>query len=296
MDSVSTSLSVILGAVVITGIFGALFFGAASIQTFNYYHTYRSDGIAVKGAVAILWAVNALHIAIYTYTTWFYVVDEFYTEWLAQIMNWSFKFSVWLSVALVLLLDLFYTFYIFKLSRSNIVPAIVGLTVAAGNIVAVALGVKIIIFTHFTNIYAISRSAIIYLFFILFCVKAMAIAGTMFYFLACDSDDGFTRESNTTIRRAIKLVVGSSLLVAACSFAVLACHLAMPRSMSCVVVYMVVSKIYHNCFLSLLGCRTQASAINDPSMVAMQISEVGVARGHGRDSTVVGGEEDALKL
>ncbi|KAJ7032850.1 hypothetical protein C8F04DRAFT_1235041 [Mycena alexandri] len=122
----------------------------------------------------------------------------------------------------------------------------------------------------------------------LFCVKATAIAATMFFFLSC-SNEGFTQESNTPIRRAVKLVVGSAVIVSACSFAVLACHLAMPHSMSCVVVYMIVSKVYHTCFLSLLGCRDQASAIHDPSMVAMQISEVG----HRRESTVVDGSEAA---
>ncbi|KAJ7703413.1 hypothetical protein B0H16DRAFT_1747938 [Mycena metata] len=290
----STSLSVILGAVILTGILGALFFGAASIQTYNYYYKYRSDGIVLKAAVGALWFVDALHIGFYTYTIWYYVVEAFYTAWIPQIMNWSFKLSIWLSVALILLLDLFYTFWIFKMSRSNIVPALVGLCVAAGNIVAVVLGVRIIIFTSFTNIYDISRSALIYSFFGLFCVKATAIAAAMYFFLS-DSNEGFVHESNTPIRRTIKLVVGSAVIVSACSFATLACHLAMPHSMSCVVVYMIVSKVYHTCFLSLLGCRHQASAIYDPSMVAMQISEVGNGHEHGyaRDSTVVDGSEAA---
>ncbi|KAJ7743634.1 hypothetical protein B0H16DRAFT_1889911 [Mycena metata] len=111
------------------------------------------------------------------------------------------------------------------------------------------LGVRIIIFTSFTNIYDIRRSVLIYSFLGLFCVKATAIAAAMYFFLS-DSNEGFTHESNTLIRRAIKLVVGSAVIVSACSFATLACHLAMPHSMSCVVVYMIVSKIYHTCFLS----------------------------------------------
>ncbi|KAJ6525891.1 hypothetical protein DFH09DRAFT_1328753 [Mycena vulgaris] len=249
-----TSVDVILGAVVVTGIIGALCFGAACIQTYNYYHTYRTDGILLKGAVASLWAVDAFHVAVYTYTIWYYIVDAYWTAWIPQVMDWSFKLSTWLSVALVLLLDLFYTIYIFKLAPKYALPALVGLTVAAGNIVAVVLGVRIIIFTHFLDIYAISSSALIYLFFGLFCVKATCIAATMTYCLY-KSNDGFSRESNTAVRRAVKLVVGSSLLIALCSFSVLACHLSMPHSMSCVVVYMTVSKLYHNCFLSLLACR-----------------------------------------
>ncbi|KAJ7716473.1 hypothetical protein DFH07DRAFT_862158 [Mycena maculata] len=251
----TTSLNTILGAVVLTGILGALFFGAACIQTYNYYRTYRSDGIILKGAVASLWAVDVLHIVIYIYTIWYYVVDALDTAWVPQVMNWSFKFSVWLAVALVLLLDILYMIYIFKLAPNYAVPALVGLTVAAGNIVAVVLGVRIIIFTHFTNIYAISSSALIYLFFGLFCLKAVNIAAAMTYYLH-GSKDVFSVESNTSIvRRTIKLVVGSAMLIAFCSFFVLACHLAMPHSMSCVVVYMIVSKLYHNCFLSLLSCR-----------------------------------------
>ncbi|KAJ7822970.1 hypothetical protein B0H14DRAFT_2598148 [Mycena olivaceomarginata] len=270
----STSLNVILGAVVVAGIFGALFFGGACIQTYNYFHTYRFDYSITKGAVAALWAVNAFHFAVYTYTIWYYVVDALDTAWIPQIMDWSFKvfisiasLSVWLAVALVLLLDIFYTIYMFTrpspsshivpsltlratVASTFIVPALVALTVVAGNI----LGVRIIIFTHFTNIYGISSSALIYLFFGLFCVKSTAIAGAMTYYLR-RSNAGFTRESNTSIRRGVKLVVGSSLFVAVCSYCVLACHLAMPHSMSCVVVYMIVSKAYHNCFLSLLTCR-----------------------------------------
>ncbi|KAJ7728610.1 hypothetical protein B0H16DRAFT_1734554 [Mycena metata] len=175
-------------------------------------------------------------------------------------------------------------------SRSNIVPALVRLCVAAGNIAAFS----IITFTSFTNIYDITWLSSTLSSMGLFCVNATAIAAAMYFFLS-DSNEGFTHESNTPIRRTIKLVVGSAVIVSACSFATLACHLAMPHSMSCVVVYMIVSKVYHACFLSLLGCRHQASAIYDPSMVAMQISEVGNGQGHGyaRDSTMVDGSEAA---
>ncbi|KAF7349628.1 hypothetical protein MSAN_01688900 [Mycena sanguinolenta] len=261
-----TNLSVILGAVIVAAIFGALFFGAASVQTYNYYHTYRTDHVVLKGAVGVLWSTNALHFAIYTYTVWYYVVDALDTAWVPQIMNWSFKLSVWLAVALVLLLDIFYTFWIYKLSPTPVLPAIVALAVAAGSIVAVVLGVRIIIFTHFTNIYAISASALIYLFFILFCVKATAIAGGMGWCLFfADTETDIGKQDEGCVRRAVRMVVGSSGFVAACSFAVLACHLAMPHSMSCVVVYMIVSKAYHNCFLSLLASRPTASASTIPA-------------------------------
>ncbi|KAF8182509.1 hypothetical protein K438DRAFT_1975632 [Mycena galopus ATCC 62051] len=316
-----TSLNVILGAVVLAGIFGALFFGGACIQTYNYYHKYRSDSIVVQGAVAALWAANALHFAVYTYTIWYYVVDALETAWIPQIMNWCalplFEFqgitfprddivipdadarfplqlSVWLAVALVLLLDIFYTFYIYKLSRSFVVPGLVGLTVAAGNVTAVVLGVRIILFTHFTNIYAISASALIYLFFGLFCLKATSIAAVMTYYLA-RSNDGFARDSNTGIRRVVKLLVGSALFICLFSFAVLACHLAMPHSMTCVVVYMIVSKTYHNCFLSLLACRpalTRNSGIvgglGHHDMTGMRSQSEA-----GRQSTMVDGSEAA---
>ncbi|KAJ7462015.1 hypothetical protein FB451DRAFT_1562599 [Mycena latifolia] len=274
----TSSLDIILGAVVLTGVLGALFFGAACIQTYNYYQTYRSDGIILKGAVASLWFVDALHIAVYTYTIWYYVVTAFYTAWIPQIMNWSFKFSIWLSVALVLLLDIFYMVYLIKLAPKYVISALVGLTVAAGNVDAVVLGAKIIIFTHFTNIYAISSSAVIYLFFGLFCVKSTFIAAAMFYCLY-RSNDGFTRESNASpISRAIKLVIGSGLVISLCSFSVLACHLAMPHSMSCVVVYMIVSKLYHNCFLSLLACRPAPTPIGHD--LTRKVVEV---RGNGSD-------------
>ncbi|KAJ6570987.1 hypothetical protein DFH09DRAFT_1153503 [Mycena vulgaris] len=266
MSSSASSRDTILGAVVLTAILGALFFGAACIQTYNFYRTYRSDGIIVKGAVASLWLVNAFHIAVYTYTIWYYVVVAFDTAWVPQIMNWSFKLATWLSVALVLLLDIFYMIYLIKLARSKYaLPVPVGLTVAAGNIVAVVLGVRIIIFTHFTEIYAISSSALIYLFFGLFCVKSTAIAAAMSYTLS-RSTDGFTKESTTSVGHPIKLLVGSSVLIALCSFSVLACHLAMPHSMSCVVVYMVVSKVYHNCFLSLLACRAPPPGLQSSSV------------------------------
>ncbi|KAJ7629053.1 hypothetical protein FB45DRAFT_919891 [Roridomyces roridus] len=251
-----SSLSVILGALAVTGIFSALSFGASSIQTYNYLHAYPTSRRLLQAFVAALWAVDAFQIAVYTYTVWYYVAIAYDSAWLPEIMNWSFKLSVWLAVALVLILDLFYTGYILLLACPNyIIPAIVATVVAAGNIVAVVLGVRIIIFTHFTEIYGISRSGLIYSFFGLFCVKAVGIAAAMCYFLY-GSNEGFTWESNVSIvRRFIKLVVGSSLIVALCSFAVLACHLTMPHSMSCVVVYMTVSKLYHNCFLSLLACR-----------------------------------------
>ncbi|KAJ7723044.1 hypothetical protein B0H16DRAFT_1895922 [Mycena metata] len=74
------------------------------------------------------------------------------------------------------------------------------------------LGVRIIIFTSFTNIYDIRRSVLIYSFFGLFCVNATAIAAAMYFFLS-DSNEGFTHESNTLVRRAIKLVVGSAVIV-----------------------------------------------------------------------------------
>ncbi|KAJ7281760.1 hypothetical protein C8J57DRAFT_1298472 [Mycena rebaudengoi] len=230
--STSTSVDIILGAVVLTGILGALFFGAACIQTYNYYQTYQSDTAIIRGAVAALWVVDALHIGVYTYTIWYYVVIAFDTAWVPQIMDWLL--STWLSVVTLS-------------SRSYVLPVIVGLTVAAGSTSY---------FPRFTDIYDISSSALIYLFFGLFCVKATCIAMAMIWCLL-KSNDKFSKESNTPVRRAIKLVVGSGLL--------LAYHLAMPHSMACVVSYMIISKLYHNSFLSLLACRSPPLGLFDGS-------------------------------
>ncbi|KAJ7142029.1 hypothetical protein C8R43DRAFT_1131031 [Mycena crocata] len=291
MSSVtSTPIDTILGAVVLTGILGALFFGAACIQTYNYYLAYRSDDILLKGAVGPPMPSTSQCSRTRSGTTSSprLIRLGYRRSWIGVsrhcvlcggvhlLTTVPCQLSTWLSVALVLLLDVFYTIWLTKLAPRYIFPAFVGVAVAAGNIVAVVLGVRIIIFTHFTNIYAISSTALIYLFFILFCVKSVAISGVMVYCLY-SSNEGFTVESNSNIvRRAMKLALGSSLVIAVCSFCVLACHLAMPRSMACVVVYMVVSKLYHNCFLFLLACRPL-------HVVLMPMGHAGMPMSHGHD-------------
>ncbi|KAJ7648036.1 hypothetical protein FB45DRAFT_1102649 [Roridomyces roridus] len=253
----TTSLSVILGAVVMAGVIGALFFGAASIQTYNYLNKSNEDHRLAQFTVRVLWVLNAFQFAVYTYTIWYYVVDAYETAWAEQVMHWSFKLSVWLAVALVLVLDILYSLFVLEILDTALPILSVFAAVIVGNVVAVVLGVKIILFKHFTGIYDISRSPIIYLFFIFFCIKAVGIAAVMVYHLSSESEleECILPEHlpEPFWIRFSKMLVGSSLIVAICSFAVLACHLAMPRSMSCVVVYMAVSKLYHNCYLSMMS-------------------------------------------
>ncbi|KAJ7728613.1 hypothetical protein B0H16DRAFT_1697375 [Mycena metata] len=223
--------------------------GAVWYMTYNYYYTYRSDGIVLKAVVGDLWFVDALHIGLCTYTIWYYVVEAFYTAWIAQIMNWSFKLSIWLSVALILLLDL--TFWIFKILGVRMF-VVMPLHVRPPNFLLR------IIFTSFTNIYDISRSALI----------TLSSVGTVFsgFSLGLEYlDRPLLRQGNYDRGGHRKQ------------------HPHPPCNQACLRECCDRFRLFIRD--SRLCCRHQASEIYDPSMVAMQSSEVEHGHGHGYNST-----------
>ncbi|SJL15303.1 uncharacterized protein ARMOST_18796 [Armillaria ostoyae] len=80
------SLGMTLGAVYIGATVAAILFGITNLQAVIYYKKYPDDWW-----VAIIWAFDALHVALGTHALYHYLIDLFGNYITLDDIVWSFK-------------------------------------------------------------------------------------------------------------------------------------------------------------------------------------------------------------
>ncbi|SJL15381.1 uncharacterized protein ARMOST_18877 [Armillaria ostoyae] len=88
----STTLGNTLGALYVGATIAAILFGITNLQTLIYYKRYPDDLRIYRYSVALLWVLDALHVAFTTHALYFYMIDMF-GDWVGTLIHgvWSFK-------------------------------------------------------------------------------------------------------------------------------------------------------------------------------------------------------------
>ncbi|KAG7087621.1 hypothetical protein E1B28_013569 [Marasmius oreades] len=80
-----------LGAAFLGAVGAGILFGITCLQAFLYFYRYSKDSLLHKAAVAILWLLDATHLAITIHAVYFYLVQNFgHPEAFLNIV-WSLK-------------------------------------------------------------------------------------------------------------------------------------------------------------------------------------------------------------
>ncbi|PBK79681.1 hypothetical protein ARMGADRAFT_1040600 [Armillaria gallica] len=95
------SLGMTLGAVYIGATVAAILFGITNLQAVVYYKKYADDWWVYRCSVAILWAFDALHVALGTHALYHYLIDLFGDYIALDDTVWSFKLQILFNMVII---------------------------------------------------------------------------------------------------------------------------------------------------------------------------------------------------
>ncbi|SJL15364.1 uncharacterized protein ARMOST_18857 [Armillaria ostoyae] len=234
-----------LGALYVGATIAAVLFGITNLQAVIYYKRYPSDWWVYRYSVAVLWILDALHVALTTHALYFYLVDmfgdltgalvhselqgDFPTVPTIDLSNGSFHTQVQLGINLI----------------TPPIPSGAGIFVTY----------NIFITQNFTVIAAIKEA--VYTVFATVAATDFVIALMMCYYLhKCRAATDFSSTASFLLN-LMRLVVVSGLATSACSLLTLICFIAWPHSLIFLGIDFILPKLYVNSLLAMFNYRPE---------------------------------------
>ncbi|KAK0489679.1 hypothetical protein EDD18DRAFT_1466090 [Armillaria luteobubalina] len=218
MDSPDTaSLGMTLGALYIGAMVAAILFGITNLQAFIYYKNHPDDWWVYKYAVASLWILDVLHVALSMHALYYYLITLFGNFTAIYNIVWSFKLQVLFNVVLILEVQAVYTIRLWKLSQNSYkaVLSFVILAVTADFSCGIYIVVDIYSISNFLLIERIKTS--IWTVFTAAVVSDFAIAVSMCYYLHKSRSVTTFCGTSKKLLNLMRLVVISGLATSICS-------------------------------------------------------------------------------
>ncbi|PBK63024.1 hypothetical protein ARMSODRAFT_963556 [Armillaria solidipes] len=239
-----TSLGNTLGALYVGATIAAIFFGITNLQTLIYYKRYPNDWWIYRYSIALLWVLDALHVALSTHALYCLLID-WYGNVAAERENdeWSFKVSC------------LYWFRLYKLGRHfhKILPWFVFLAVVTSLGAGIFMVYGIYATANFTSITYTGFP--VYIFFSTIVVADLLIALMMCYYLH-QSRAAMNHSTTTTfLVRLMRLILVSGLATSACSLLTLIAYIVWRDSLIFLGIDFILPKLYVNSLLAMFNYR-----------------------------------------
>ncbi|KAF8147697.1 hypothetical protein B0H34DRAFT_279842 [Crassisporium funariophilum] len=241
------------------GVVGAsILFGITSLQTYWYYHAYRNDSLLHKISVAVLWTLDAFHLALTIHAVYVYMVTGFgHLPGLLHIV-WSIKLQVSVNVIIILMVHSLYAVRVWLLGgyHRGVLGYLVASVVAGGFVIGIVLAY--IIYTVDTYIELEKISWVITAALGISTTIDFVIAAAMCYYLR-KSKGGLTR-LNSRISTIIQYTLSSGLFTSACSLSAMFSYILLPNTFVFLALEFLLTKLYVGSFLAMLNARERKGA------------------------------------
>ncbi|PBK63017.1 hypothetical protein ARMSODRAFT_1088807 [Armillaria solidipes] len=289
--------------------FGSLF-GITNLQTVIYYKKYPHDWWLFRYSVALLWVLDALHVALSTHALYVYLIDMFGD--LAGVLVhsvWSFKVQMGINIIIVIFVQELYAIRLWKFGRhfhknlSLFVFFAVAASLGAGLCKRVIHSfshsnranktISVIIYGIYItpNFSAISdmRTAI-YIFFAMATAADFAIAPMMWYYLHKIRVATDFSTTASLLLGLMRLVVVSGLAISACSLLALISYVAWPETLIFLGVDFIIPKLYINSLLARLNYRREHAESNNSNAERGELLTLAVLQitTHASEDTIAG--------
>ncbi|KAF5377279.1 hypothetical protein D9615_006446 [Tricholomella constricta] len=258
-----------VGAIFVGVILGAALWGISCMQTYEYFsvskmrpstrHTkitlvqeYRRDAWFNKIMVGILFILDTVHQIFWTHVLYIYLITEYFNiAYLNQVV-WSLVAQIIISALVGLIVQSFFLYRIWILSRHNIYAvAIVGILVVAEFGVSIAYFTeawKVTTFDLLPNIFRLSQS-----------VNSVAAAGDIaiavtLIFILYRSKTGFSK-SDSIVKQLILYSLNTGFLTSICALMSLITITLYPTNFMFMTFYIVLARLYTNSLLATLNAR-----------------------------------------
>ncbi|KAK0190187.1 hypothetical protein F5146DRAFT_1122517 [Armillaria mellea] len=249
------SLRMTLGAVYIGATVAAILFGITNLQAVIYYRKYSDDWWIYQYSVAILWAFDALHVALGTHALYHYLIDLFGDYVALNDVVWSFKLQILFNMVIIIGVQAIYTVRIWRLGHHfhQILPWFVVLCVAISGGTGIFTVYDSYVITSFLSIHSIKVS--IYVVFSMAPISDFLIAFSMCYYLHKSRESAAFSSTSKMLLGLMRLVVISGLATSTCSLITLITYLALPNSLIFLGIHFILPKLYINSLLAMLNSR-----------------------------------------
>ncbi|KAK0445923.1 hypothetical protein EV421DRAFT_300491 [Armillaria borealis] len=271
------SLGDTLGALYIGSTIAAILFGITNLQTVIYYKKYPHDWWLFRYSVALLWVLDALHVALSTHALYVYLIDMFGD--LAGVLVhsvWSFKVQMGINIIIVIYVQELCAIRLWKFGRHfhKNMSWLVFFAVA----VSFGAGLFIIYGIYITpNFSAISDiKTAIYIFFAMATAADFAIAPMMWYYLHKIKVATDFSTTASLLLGLMQLVVVSGLAISACSLLALISYVAWPETLIFLGVEFIIPKLYINSLLAMLNYRREHVESNNSGAELGELSTLAV--------------------
>ncbi|KAK0200230.1 hypothetical protein DFS33DRAFT_1387438 [Desarmillaria ectypa] len=259
-----------MGALMIGTILAAVLWGVSCMQTYEYFSVrirnsqlsplpiptqmYRkTDDPRLKVMVVIVFLLDTVQQVFVTHTLYEYLVVHYYDPTNLGVVEWSLLAQVAPSGIIALLVQSFFTYRVYILSRKNI-----PITLFLGSLVLGEFGVTVAYFVRGwsvklvaeipSKLTVLSRS-----------MNAVGAAGDMcitisLIYLLQRSKSGF-RRTDAMMNQLILFSLNSGLLTSICAITSLVLVLVYPNNFLYITFYILLGRLYTNSFLATLNAR-----------------------------------------
>jgi len=107
------------GALLIGALVTMAVYGITTLQAYYYYISFPNDGILTRALVLLLWVLDTIHVLFMCHSVHSYTIVEYGNPTAVQDGNWSLIASVLMNLLMIIIVQSFFTYRIFKLCRPS---------------------------------------------------------------------------------------------------------------------------------------------------------------------------------
>jgi hypothetical protein len=256
IDLQSIKLGDTIGALQIGSVVGVYLFGVVSLQTWNYFRTYRDDVWLNKVLVGLIWILELGHTIGINFEVYRATIIRYGKPWLLKQFP-GIGVAVMFSGAITTIVQAFFSKRLAKLlprPYSHIGWICIALSVArfAASLYLSVEGIN-------TPDIALFSEHLKWLITVIFVVSAavdIVIAISMLWYIGTQKKKQAKRISKL-LDRIVTYTIRSGLLTSIAAISLILSFLLMPHNFVWLAVYTFVAKLYSNSFLSALNARQE---------------------------------------
>ncbi|KAF8967922.1 hypothetical protein BDZ97DRAFT_1916495 [Flammula alnicola] len=255
------------GAFLIGTVVSAMLFGVTVTQTWYYFQNY-SDGILVQAVVPIILVAETLHIVFCIHAIYHYVILSFGEPQELMKVIWTATASLTVTSVIVVVVQLFYAWRIYAVSRKNIgVTAFVVILALARFGVGIAFSVTSFERPFFQD-FEQHQAPLIDAALGMSVVTDAFIAASLSYYLHTSRSG--VRSTDTLINKLIIFSINNGLLTSVFDIVILISATTQRNALIFLAILEVVGNLYSNSMLATLNSRR--STIKSMLPTAVELS------------------------
>ncbi|KAF8173231.1 hypothetical protein K438DRAFT_169134 [Mycena galopus ATCC 62051] len=233
-------------------------------SVYYYYHYYRHDGLLHKVSVGVLWALDATHLSLIIYSSYYYGVQGFGDIAGLDILIWPIKLQIAINVVIILMVQSLYAYRVWLLGGYH--HGVLGYLVAG--VVLGGFGIGIVLSYETYQITSWNQTSDI-----AWAVESSFAASTtidivisiaMCYYLR--KSKGPQSQLNSRLSTLMQYTLSCGVFTSACSVSCLFTFILMPNDLIFLALSYLLTRLYVNSFMAMMNAR-QRNRHNDSTFM-----------------------------